>query len=98
ILSIGFGGRPHKIVGASDVGLGVMLQNLEPEGVQTVRRDRVVWELRSRRGCRVENRLRKDSLPLRDRGNDAEARDAGSQPRTLPVHEEERLVGLKRTA
>ena len=50
------------------------------------------------RGRRIEDRRREDPLPLGQRRNHAESRDARPLPRALPIGEEKRLVGLQRTA
>src|SRR5258708_426526 len=98
ILRVWLGCRPDIVVRAGNVRQGVMLKNLESERVQPIRRNRVVWELRSRRGRRIENRLREDSLSLRQSWNNAEACNARPQSGTLPVREEKRLVLLNRSA
>src|SRR5215467_4994775 len=72
-----------------------MLQDLRADRVKPVYRDHVVRELRM--GRRIEYRLREDPLPLCQSRHYAEPGDAGSQPRTLPVREKERLIFLNRT-
>ena len=75
-----------------------MLQDLEPQRVELVVGIVLFTNWRARGGSRIEDRLGKDALPLRQRRNHAEPRDAGPQPRPLPVREEECLVGLNRSA
>src|SRR5437868_4235603 len=88
----------HKIVCAGDIRQRIVLQDLQTDRVEAARWNRVVWELRPRRRGGIEDRLGKDALPLRQCGNHAEPRDAGAQPRALPIGEEKCLVRLDRTA
>src|SRR5258708_22297606 len=97
ILIVGLGGRSHKVVRVRDVGRWVVLQNLFGDRIEAITRNRVIHELRARRTQRIENRLRKDALPLRQSWHHAEARNAGSQPGALPVGEEESFVRLDRS-
>src|SRR5258706_2185542 len=97
-LVVGLSRGPDKIVRASNVRERVALKHLKSERVETRRGNRVVEKLRPGRGCRIEDRLSKDSLSLRKRGNHTETRDTGPQSRPLPVREEECLVGLNRPA
>src|ERR1017187_2351483 len=96
ILSVGFGGGSDEIVGARDVGHGVVLQNLVRERIEAAGRDGIARKLSAGRRKGIEDSLREDPLALRQCGNHAKARDAGAEPGALPVREEESLVLLDR--
>src|SRR5258708_4109469 len=89
ILMIRLRRRPHKVIRAGDIRQRVVLKNLDAERVQTIWPNRVIRKGRARRSGRIENRLSKNALPLRECRNHAETRDARKQPRPLPVGEEE---------
>src|SRR5215471_5598254 len=74
-----------------------MLKDLSADRIEPLCGYGVVLELSSRRCCRIEDRLREDTLPLRKRRNHAESSHAGTQARALPIAEEEGFVGLDRS-
>src|SRR5262249_36546110 len=90
------GGCSNEVVCSGDIRKRIMLQDLRADPIELRCGNRIVGELRS--GRRVENRLGKNALSLRQRGNYAEACDACPKPRALPVCEEESLIGLNRAA
>src|SRR5260370_10567800 len=92
ILIVRLLGSSHKVTRSPDVRRWIVLQNLFGDGVEAIGGNGVVLELRAGRARGIENRLREDALPLRQRGHHAKARYTGSQPRPLPVGEEECLV------